>query len=239
MGKKKTSVKGQTELFNIREQLNTAACVPQIREAIKAWRAEKYKSTTNTTRELFNFWFHTDHILPNGQTFRYHTAQREAIEPQLVSASRLLSTTPPFPTSKKLLEAKKTVFNYTACGNDFEYDFAKFLDKAEDVSSFAKIPDPFGFCIQYTDTLANIRNYYPDFIAVAADGTKWIVETKGREDIEVKLKDNAALNWCRAATGLTKEKWRYLKVPQQEFEQLHPETFGELIAGIHPPMLSD
>jgi len=27
-----------------------------------------------------NFWFYTDHILHNGQTFRYHTAQREAIE---------------------------------------------------------------------------------------------------------------------------------------------------------------
>jgi type III restriction enzyme len=173
----------------------------------------------------------------------FEKALREIVieekEPQLLSASRMLSTTPPFPTSKKLLEAKKTVFNYTACGNDFEYDFAKFLDKAEDISSFAKIPDQFGFCIQYTDTLANIRNYYPDFIAIADDGTKWVVETKGREDVEVKLKDNAAINWCKAATELTKEQWRYLKVPQKEFEQLHPESFEELIAGIHPPMLSD
>ena len=151
----------------------------------------------------------------------------------------MLSTTPPFPTSKKLLEAKKTVFNYTACGNEFEYDFAKFLDKADDVKSFAKIPDQFGFCVQYTDTLANIRNYFPDFIAVAEDGTKWIVETKGREDIEVRLKDNAAMNWCKAATELTKEQWRYLKVPQKEFEGLHPDTFEELIAGINPPTLFD
>lgn len=173
----------------------------------------------------------------------FEKALREIViehkEPQLLSANRMLSTTPPFPTSKKLLEAKKTVFNYTACGNDFEYDFAKFLDKAEDVKSFAKIPDQFGFCVQYTDTLANIRNYFPDFIAVADDGTKWIVETKGREDIEVRLKDNAAINWCKAATELTKEQWKYLKVPQKEFEGLHPDTFEELIAGINPPTLFD
>ena len=173
----------------------------------------------------------------------FEKALREIVieqkEPQLLSASRMLSTTPPFPTSKKLLEAKKTVFNYTACGNDFEYDFANFLDKAEDLKAFAKIPDQFGFCVQYTDTIANIRNYFPDFIGVTEDGTKWIVETKGREDIEVRLKDNAAMNWCKAASQLTKEQWRYLKVPQKEFEGLHPETFEELVAGIHPPALFD
>jgi type III restriction enzyme len=79
MAKKKTESK-QKDLFNIQEQLNTAACVPAIREAVKAWRADKYKGITATTRELLNFWFHTDHVLPNGQTFRYHTAQREAME---------------------------------------------------------------------------------------------------------------------------------------------------------------
>ena len=70
----------QKDLFNIQEQLSTAACVPAIREAVKAWRNEKYKGITATTRELLNFWFYTDHILHNGQTFRYHAAQREAIE---------------------------------------------------------------------------------------------------------------------------------------------------------------
>ena len=29
---------------------------------------------------MLNFWFYTDHILQNGTTFRYHSAQREAIE---------------------------------------------------------------------------------------------------------------------------------------------------------------
>lgn len=173
----------------------------------------------------------------------FEKALRELVveqkEPQLLSENRFLSSTPPFPTSKKVLEAKKTVFNYTPCDNEYEYEFAKFLDKSEDIISFAKLPEQFGFCIQYTDTLANIRNYFPDFIALHEDGSRWIIETKGREDVEVKLKDNAAINWCNTATELTKENWNYLKVLQKEFEALHPDNFEELLAGVNPPTLFD
>jgi type III restriction enzyme len=163
----------------------------------------------------------------------------EVKEPQLLSANRMLSITPPFPTSKKVLDAKKTVFNYTPCDNEFEYNFAKFLEKADDVKSFAKLPEQFGFCVQYTDTLANIRNYYPDFIATTKDKTNWIIETKGREDIEVRLKDNAAINWCNTASQLTGQSWQYIKVPQKEFDQLHPDDLEELVAVINPPTLFD
>jgi type III restriction enzyme len=173
----------------------------------------------------------------------FERALREIViehkEPQLLTASRFLSSTIPFPTSKKILEAKKTIFNYTPCDNDFEYNFAKFIDKADDIKAFAKLPEQFGFCIQYSDTVANIRNYFPDFIAIANDNTNWIIETKGREDIEVKLKDNAAINWCKTASELTKEKWEYLKVPQKEFEQLRPNTFKELLTVLQPPTLFD
>lgn len=163
----------------------------------------------------------------------------EQKEPQLISVSRFLSSTPPFPTSKKVLKAEKTIFNYTPSANEFEYAFTKFLDRADDVRAFAKLPEQFGFCIQYTDTLAKIRNYFPDFIVITDDNTKWVIETKGREDIEVRLKDNAAINWCNAATELTKENWNYIKVPQKEFEQLHPDNFSELIAVLNSPSISE
>ena len=54
-------------------------------------------------------------------------------------------------------------------------------------------------------------------------------------NIEVKLKDNAAINWCGSASSLTKDEWKYLKVPQKEFEKLNPDDFEELLAGINPP----
>ena len=60
---------------------------------------------------------------------------------------------------------KKTVFNLVPCDNQFEREFARFLDNAEDVISFAKLPQPFGFSIDYTDSGMNLRSYYPDFAA--------------------------------------------------------------------------
>jgi type III restriction enzyme len=159
----------------------------------------------------------------------------ESREPRLLATERLLSATPPFPTSKKVLEAKKCVFNHTPCDNDFECNFARFLDAAKDVRAFAKLPEQFGFCIQYTDAAANVRNYFPDFIVETKLGEKWLVETKGREDVTVALKDNAAKNWCVTAEKLTGVPWNYIKVPQDDYEGLKPENFDELTTGLISP----
>ncbi len=35
--------------------------------------------------------------------------------------------------------------------------------------------------------------------------------------------------WCENATLLTGTPWRYLKVPQKEFEKLQPVEFGDLM----------
>ena len=131
------------------------------------------------------------------------------------------------------MQSHKTIFNYVPCDNDYELTFAKFLNKAGDIKAFAKLPMQLGFCIQYTDTSANIRNYFPDFIAINEDDSRWIIETKGREDVEVALKDQAAINWCNAATELTKQDWRYLKVLQKDFEELRPIEFEELLIGVN------
>jgi type III restriction enzyme len=157
----------------------------------------------------------------------------EATEPQLLARSRLLSTTPPFPFSRPLLESPKTVFNYVACHNEFERAFAKFLDRATDVVAFAKLPEQFGFCIQYTDTRANVRNYFPDFVVQTTPDQFWLIETKGREDIEVALKDQAAHLWCETVSQLVAVEWRYLKVPQPDYEKLQPENFAELVVALN------
>jgi len=156
----------------------------------------------------------------------------EEIQPTLLSEAKQLSTTPPFPFSRLLLESDKTVFNYVACDNEFERDFAQFLNRAEDIIAFAKLPAQFGFSIQYTDSRTNLRHYYPDFVVKRQDGQHWLIETKGREDIEVKLKDEAASYWCKNATHLCKVTWDYLKVPQNEFEKLQPSDFDELRIGL-------
>src|SRR2546429_4678992 len=70
----------QPDLFDLSPFLKTAPCVPALRKKVSEWREGGYKSVTNTTRTLLNFWFCTDHRLSNGQRFKYHEAQREAIE---------------------------------------------------------------------------------------------------------------------------------------------------------------
>ena len=155
--------------------------------------------------------------------------------PELVNSGRPLSTTPPFPFSRLTLESAKTIFNLVACHNEYERDFAAFLHGAPDVAAFAKLPEQFGFCIQYTDSVANLRNYFPDFVAKLTDGSYWVIETKGREDIEVALKDQAARTWCGHATYLTGKNWNYIKVLQKDFEDLRPERFeevGSAVAGM-------
>jgi type III restriction enzyme len=151
-------------------------------------------------------------------------------EPQLLEPARMLSSCQPFPWSRKVLEATKSVFNMVPCDNDFEKDFARFLDNADDIRSFAKLPQPFGFSIDYTDVGMNLRSYYPDFVAVDKEETHWLIETKGMETTDVGHKDIAATNWCENASALTTTRWKYVKIPQKAFEVLQPTRFVDLAA---------
>jgi type III restriction enzyme len=151
-------------------------------------------------------------------------------EPVLVEPQRMLSSCQPFPWSRQVWEGEHTVFNLVPCDNPFERDFAKFLDHAEDVASFAKLPQPFGFSIEYTDGAMNLRSYYPDFVAVDTDGRHWLLETKGAETSEVVYKDSAATQWCANATHLTGTQWSYVKIPQKGFETLQPSRLEHLMA---------
>jgi len=100
--------------------------------------------------------------------------------------------------------------------------------RASDRLAFAKLPPQFGFAIEYTDNAASLRYYEPDFVAVLADGSHRLIETKGREDPDVAHKDRAARLWCENASALTPQRWYYLKVPQVGFEKLEPRAFLEL-----------
>ncbi|HEY2497872.1 MAG TPA: DEAD/DEAH box helicase family protein [Candidatus Angelobacter sp.] len=151
-------------------------------------------------------------------------------EPQLLEPARMLSVCIPFPWSRPVWDGVKTVFNLVPCDNQFEREFARFLDNAEDVTAFAKLPQPFGFSIDYTDSGMNLRSYYPDFVAIDAKRTHWVLETKGAEDVEVSYKDQAAAQWCENATQLSGTKWQYLKVGQKVFETLQPTKLEHLAA---------
>jgi type III restriction enzyme len=154
----------------------------------------------------------------------------EELTPVLEGAGRRLSETEPYPFSRLAVTAQKTIFNLVAADNEFERDFALFLEDSADVESFAKLPPTsrLPFSIEYTDNATNLRYYEPDFVAVLVGGGHWLIETKGREDLDVAHKDRAARIWCENATLLSGTPWQYVKVPQMEFVKLQAGNFGDL-----------
>lgn len=154
----------------------------------------------------------------------------EELTPTLQGEGRKLSQTEGYPFSRPTFSATKTIFNLVAPGNEYERDFAQFLEDSEDVLAFAKLPPTsrLPFAIEYTDNATNMRYYEPDFVAILTDGTHWLIETKGREDIDVAHKDRAARIWCENATLLAGVPWTYMKVQQTEFGKLQPGDFSQL-----------
>ena len=53
-----------------------------------------------------------------------------------------------------------------------------------------------------------MRRFHPDFIVKTKHGY-YLVETKGREEIQVPDKNIAALKWCKAISKGTNNRWAY------------------------------
>lgn len=60
------------------------------------------------------------------------------------------------------------------------------------------------------------------------EGTSWLLETKAQETEESETQRSCSHLWCENACTLTGKAWRYLKVPQKEFEKLQSESLAEL-----------
>lgn len=207
-----------------------AALVPKVREFLQEYAFGEKVDLDNPNMIKAIAHPVAQHVTVKAFTALLREVVVQELTPLLENEGRPLSDCPPFPWSRSTLEASKTVFNLGIAENQFELAFAKFLQKAPDVERFAKLPEQFGFTIPYTDSVANLRYYEPDFVAVTADGIYHLLETKGREDVDVSYKDRAAVLWCENATLLTGTPWEYLKVPQKEFEKLHPDEFSDLVA---------
>jgi len=143
-----------------------------------------------------------------------------------------LSDTRPFVWSKMVYPANRCIFNYVPCDNDFEVEIAKFLDRAEDVSAFSKIVPKIGFFVEYRDSDGNLRLYYPDFVMLTDSNEHFIIEAKGREDVDVQHKDKRIKLWCEDATNLTKSKWSFKRIDQEDFEKYRFRSVKELILAL-------
>jgi len=159
-------------------------------------------------------------------------ATAEKKETVLISSPLKLSKIESFPWRRKHLRLNKTIFNFVAAFNNFEADFAVFLDGCEDIARFAALAGKFK--IDYLSSRGAVRFYWPDFVAiqeVKEKITNWIIETKGREYEDTDRKDAAIKKWCEDVSKQTKIPWHYLKVPQITFdkEKYKIRKFSELI----------
>ena len=129
-----------------------------------------------------------------------------------------VSFTVPYPTTRSVLTAKKTVFNLVPCDSTLEERFVRWLDDvASDVLAFAKNEPAVHFEIPYVSAGGGVRYYRPDFL-VRTPQAMYVVETKGLETLEVPRKDQRMARWCEDATAITGHEWRYLKVSEVQFD---------------------
>lgn len=155
------------------------------------------------------------------------TAVSEDIE--LVGEELKAINIKPFPWSRDVFEAKKIVLNFTPIENKLEDKFTHLLDDDDDILAFIKNhQQTINFRISYIDTNGFVRSYIPDFIAKTKD-TMWVIETKGREDIDVKLKDKRAEEWCKQVSKLTDKEWAYKRIDQARFEKGRFTSLADLI----------
>ncbi len=149
-------------------------------------------------------------------------------EPTIQENALRVSETPPFPWSRETVAGERTVFNLTPVDSSLEARFARFLDRASDVTAWAKLTMNTRFALEYISKAGSLRYYYPDFVMRLSDDTCLIVETKGQEDLDVALKDRRARRWCQDSTRLAGREWAYEKVPQKLFD-----TFdGDSVEGL-------
>lgn len=144
----------------------------------------------------------------------------------------LKNTKPKIAENQSFLISKKSVFNKIIADNDFELELASFLEnRFPDVIAFAKNTIGEGginFKMEYQSENGNIREYYPDFFVKTGTNTFYIVETKGREDLDDIVKIKRLITWCKdvktvqdeytySPIYIKQEKWDEVKIDLKSF----------------------
>jgi type III restriction enzyme len=141
----------------------------------------------------------------------------------------------PFRTEHRpFLAAKKCIFTKTvgeSHSGGLELSFAAFLEAAPDVAAFAKNYLAIGFKFDYVKADGDLSTYTPDFIVRTMDGKVWIIETKGREELDLPQKMERLKQWCADATAAEENGtiYDFVFVDQDSFEKHTPKAFADLI----------
>lgn len=134
-------------------------------------------------------------------------------------------TKPKIAENQPFLVSQKSVFNKIIGDNPFELEFAAFCEnKFNDLVSIAK--NTFGeggvnFNIEYQKEDGNIASFYPDFFIKTNSTTFFVVETKGREDLNDIRKIQRLATWCKDI-NTTQNEYTYtpIYIKQEKWDEI-------------------
>ena len=151
---------------------------------------------------------------------------------QLSETIKLSDTRPFMVKEQEYLIPQKSVLNRITGDAHFELEFAEFLENCPDVVSHAKNYFGIHFKLDYVNADGDIANYYPDFLVKLTDGRVIVVETKGREDLDVPPKMRRLSQWCEDVNRVSPNTiYDFVYVDQESFDTYRPETFQQLLDG--------
>ena len=142
-----------------------------------------------------------------------------------------ISKTRPFVAKdQKFLIPQKSLFNKIIGDSELELKFASFLENCNDIISYIKNYLAVHFKIDYIDAQGNISNFYPDFIIKYKINEVYVIETKGREDLDDPLKIERLKQWCEDINKLnTKVLYKWLYIKEEDFEKYPAASFSALM----------
>jgi len=157
---------------------------------------------------------------------------RDKGDAEIRDTIKLRQTRPFVAKDQGYLVPKKSVFNRIIGDNQLELRFAAFLEDCNDVVSFAKNYMAVHFKVDYVNADGDISNYYPDFMVKLSAKRIVIVETKGREDLDVPLKMVRLRQWCEDINRVQKAvEYDFIYVDEESFEKYKPTSFRQLLEG--------
>ncbi len=126
--------------------------------------------------------------------------------------------------NQKFIIPKKSIFNKVIGDNEFELKVAAFFEnRCEDIIAFAKNTMGEGgvnFKMEYQAEDGNIRDYFPDFFVKKDNEHIYIVETKGREDLNDLKKINRLVQWCTDINNAQEERtYTPIYIKQEDWEK--------------------
>ena len=145
-------------------------------------------------------------------------------------------TKPKVAENQPFLVPKKSVFNKIIGDNAFELEFSAFCEsRFHDVVSFAK--NTFGeggvnFSIEYQKDNGNIASFFPDFFIKTSANTFYILETKGREDLDDIRKIQRLAIWCKDInTAQSQYTYTAVYVKQEKWEEVknNLKSFADVV----------